>query len=445
MKSSQIWHQTSKDDLIVDLSFTLSLFLLTDRKPFFCEHCDFHCVDASLLRSHLLQQHQDYLSPYSKHSTIVNNFNQSGSKASRYMDYLRNRSAMLSQPYWNPYTCPLIQDHKTETPVEVTGQGQSDTGSLLNLSSSQASEGENAMTQTVKTEGLVKHQCPYCAHTSTYLEVLWIHQRIAHRVDGSSSVAPKWAPFTNSPKSLKASATPWRRTGPPPFLEGKDCPSLPTPRTQRTQPPGVPTQTSSKHSAPKTQAGVPKPKVKDSRSSDGTKSSGRAGVLPQKKSGDHNQVADGGSKSSQLTSSSSTVQNKSAPNFQSTCRPKYKSHRAAVEASFPQEGLGFMLARNHGGTPSNASDRHHSRRQSCDSSSGQRGPDLWTAMNMWGHKAYLEPLQFAQGKNEATGEMPVDIDVLSLLKNYTPQDLAALYQHWGFMGSRIDPQGKRSM
>uniref|UniRef100_UPI0037E80D22 zinc finger protein 516-like n=1 Tax=Semicossyphus pulcher TaxID=241346 RepID=UPI0037E80D22 len=408
-----------------------------DKKPYFCEHCDFHTVDASLLRSHLLRQHQDFLLPYSKHTTLLDNISQSGSKASRYMDYLRNRSALLSQPYWNPYTCPPVQDVKTEKSngTEVKGQGQTatDAGSLLNLSSLPINEGDGAVNQTLKTEGLVRHQCPYCSHTTNYPEVLWIHQRVAHRVDGTSSVAPKWAPCTNSPKSLKAGVTQWRRTGPPPFLEGKDCPTLPAPKTQRTQPPGVATNSGSKNSAPKTQPGAPKSKSKES--------SGRTGLLPQKKSGEHNRVVEGGSKMPQATSSSSTVHSKSAPSFQPTSSPKHRGHRAAVEASFPQEGLGFMLARNHGGTSSNAApDRPHARRQSCDSSSGPKGPDLWAAMNMWGHKAYLEPLRFAQGKNEASGEMPMDIDILSLLKNYSPHDLAALYQHWGFVDPRIDPQ-----
>ncbi|XP_042362990.1 zinc finger protein 516-like [Plectropomus leopardus] len=431
-----------------------------DKKTYFCEHCDFHTVDASLLRSHLHRQHQDFLGPYSKHSTILDNMNQSGPKASRYMDYLRNRSVLLSQSYWNPYTCPLgqgsaessIKTEKSNT-AEVTGQGQStnDTGNLLNLSSLPMSEGDGTVNYSVKTEGLVRHQCPYCSHTTNYPEVLWIHQRVAHRVDGSSTMAPKWAPCTNSPKSLKVGTTLWRRTGPPPFLEGKDCPTLPAPRTQRTQPPGLTTHSSSssssssKHPAPKTQSGVPKSKhqSKDSRSSEGTQSSGRMGPLPQKKSGEHNRTEKARSKSSsnQATSSSSFVHSKSAPSFQPTSSPKHRGHRAAVEGNFPQEGLGFMLARNHGGTSSNASaDRPHSRRQSCDSSSGPKGPDLWAAMNMWGHKAYLEPLRYAQVKNESSGEMPMDINILSLLKNYSPHDLAALYQHWGFVDPRIDPQ-----
>lgn len=433
------------------------LFLLspTGKKTFFCERCDFQAADASLLRSHLLKQHQDVPGPYSNHTTILDNVNQSGSKASRYMDYLRNRSVLLSQPYWNPYTCPpghgsAESNIKTEksnvTDVKLQGH-TNDTGSLLNLSSLAMSEGDGTVNYPIKTEGLVRHQCPYCTHTTNYPEVLWIHQRVAHRVDCSSSMAPKWAPGTNNLKSLKAGAAQWRRTGPPPFLEGKDCPALPAPRTQRTHPPGFTnhSSSSSKHQGVKTTSGVPKSKhhSKDSRSSNGTQSSGKIGLLPQKKSGEQKQ-AEGGSKGSSAQASSSTVHGKNAPSFQPTSSPKH--HRAAVEANFPQEGLGFMLARNRGGTSSSvAADRSHSRRQSCDSSSGPRGPDMWTAMNMWGHKAYLEPLRFAQGKNESTGEMPMDIDILSLLKNYSPHDLAALYQHWGFVDPRIDPQGEEEL
>ncbi|XP_022070388.1 zinc finger protein 516-like [Acanthochromis polyacanthus] len=429
-----------------------------DRKTFFCEHCDFHTVDASLLRSHVHRQHQDFLVPYSKQNTILDNISKSGSKASRYMDYLRSRSVLLSQPYWNPYTCPPTQElvesnikiEKSDV-TEVKGQGHAtgDAGSLLNLSSAPITDGDGAVNYPVKTEGLVRHQCPYCSHTTNYPEVLWIHQRVAHRVDGSSSMAPKWAPSVNSIKSLKAGAAQWRRTGPPPFLEGKDCPALPAPRTQRTQPPGATAHSSSsKHSASKTQSGIPKSKhqTKDSRSSDGTQSSRKVGLQPQRKSSEHNRAVEGGSKGSSkpATSSNSTAHSKSLPSFQPTSSPKHRSNRATVEGTFPQEGLGFMLARNHGGTSSNvASDRLHSRRPSYDFASVPKGPDLWAAMNMWGlhgSKAYLDPLVFAQGKSESGGEMPMDIDIFSLLKNYSPHELAALYQHWGFVDPRLDPQ-----
>lgn len=380
------------------------------------------------------------------------NISKSGPKSSRYMDYLRSRSVLLSQPYWNPYTNPPIQElaeanikiEKSDgTDVRGEGHACSDTGSLLNLSSLPLADGQGIAKDPVKTEGLVRHQCPYCSHNSNYPEVLWIHQRVAHRVDGSSSMAPKWAPSINSLKSLKAMASHWRRTGPPPFLEGKDCPALPAPRTHRTQPPGSTTYGSSKHLAAKF-----KHQSKDSSSSDGTQSSGKVCLQSQRKSGDQKRPAEGGSKgsSTQTNPSKSSALTKTLSRVQSTSTPKYRGNIAAVEGNFPQEGLGFMLARNHGGATSNSTaDRLHSRRQSSDFSSASKGPDLWAAMNMWrlhGGKAYLDPLLFAQGKSESTGEMPMDIDILSLLKNYSPHDLAALYQHWGFVDPRLDPQGK---
>lgn len=374
------------------------------------------------------------------------------------MDYLRSRSVLLSQPCWNLYTCPpghgLAEPNiKTEQSdgTDVKEQGHAnDTGSLLNLSSLGVSEGDSTVNDLIKTGGLVRHQCPYCTHTTNYPEVLWVHQRVAHRMDGSGSMTPKWAPCTNSAKSLKAGAAQWRRTGPPPFLEGKDCPALPAPRSQRTQPPGStpPSSSSSKHPTIRSQSSAPKSKhqSRDSRSSDATQSSGKTGLLPQKNSGERKRKEEGGSKSSSAKASSSNriVHGKKASSFRPTSSPKH--HRAAVEANLPHEGLGFMLARNHGGTSSSAAaDRPPSRRQSCDSSVGPKGPNLWTAMNIWGHKAYLEPLRFAQGKTESTGEMPMDIDILSLLKNYSPHDLASLYQHWGFVDPRIDPQGEEEL
>lgn len=424
-------------------------FFPAGKKPYSCHHCDFHTADASLLRTHLHKQHQDFLGLYGKQGGVLDDGHQNGPKASRYMDYLRSRSALLSQPCWNPYTC-LPGYASAEASVvanggEVKGQGSiSDSGSLLNLSSLDVG---GATSRANSTEGLVRHQCPYCGHTSSYPEVLWIHQRVAHKVDGGSSVAPKWAPSASIPKSLKGGGAQWRRTGPPPFLEGKDCPTLHTPRTLRTQPPGgisststtSSTSSSSKHSAPKIQSAPSKPKhqSKDSRSS----SEGKTGGLPQKKSGEKKQSEESGV--SQASSSSCGAKNPAG--FQPSSSPKYQ-RPAAVEANFPQEGLGFMLGRSRGGTSAvaataaaAAADRAHFRRQSCDSSSGA---DVWAAMNMWGHKAYLEHLHFAQGKTGTSGEMPMDIDILGLLKNYNPHDLAALYQHWGFVDPRIDPQGE---
>uniref|UniRef100_A0A3P9P4H3 Zinc finger protein 516 n=1 Tax=Poecilia reticulata TaxID=8081 RepID=A0A3P9P4H3_POERE len=426
----------------------LFLLVLIDKKSYSCEYCDFQTVESSLLRSHLYSHR---LGPCSKQSTTAGNISKSGS--SRYMDYLRSRSVLLSQPYWNQYTYPPGQEFaegsiKMENSSVIEMKEEVHIGgenfSLLNLSSSSvAVENSNDL---VKTEGLVQHQCLYCSHTSNYPEVLWIHQRVTHRVDGSSSVAPKWAPCISILKSLKAGSSHWRRTGPPPFLEGKDCPALPTPRTQRTQPPGITAQTSSKVSTSKIQSSITRPKhhPKDSHSSDATHSRGKVVFQPQRKSGEHKRVVDSVSKASiaQVTSINSSVHTKSLSNFQTSSSPKHRGNRAAVEGVFPQEGLGFMLARNQSGTSSNtAADRTHSRRQSWDFSSGLKGPDLWAAMNMWGlhgGKAYLEQHLFAQGKSDSAGDTPKEMDLLSLLKSYSPHELAALYQHWGYYQNKSD-------
>ncbi|KAM9824116.1 zinc finger protein 516-like [Neosynchiropus ocellatus] len=413
-------------------------FQVKEETHFFCEHCHFTSNDASLLRSHLLVQHQDLLAPYSIHHLDMG---PTGHKGSKYMDYLRSRSVLLSQPYWSPYSCPPgqspaevnVKTEKSTEPEDKSEKGEtsSHSESLLNLSVSPVKTEDVSQNGSNKPAGLVRHQCPYCSHTSKYPEVLWIHQRVSHRVDSGSTLAPKWAPCASF-KKTKTGGLKWRRTGPPPFLEGKDCPALPAPRAQRTQPPGSKSQSSSaKLPASKAPSVVPKSK-QQSQSSDGTNS--KTERPSQKKTGDPSTV--GPSKAP--SSSSSTVVNNSksvSTRTPASC-PKNKGQRAAVE--FPQEGLGFMLARSHSSASSNT-DRPHPRRLSCDSAAGPKGPDLWAAMSTWGHKAYLEPMLFAQGKIESTGEMPVDIDILSLFKNYSPHELAALYQQWGFIDPRLDP------
>ncbi|XP_061912493.1 zinc finger protein 516-like isoform X2 [Entelurus aequoreus] len=390
-----------------------------DNKPFFCEHCDFHTPDVSLLRSHVHTQHQEVPASCGKQS--LRSDNQSVSKASRYMDYLRKRSALLCQPYWNPYPGPpgaglaelnIKTEKGNEEEIEVQGR---ESDGVLNLSSL---DGDKGQVSCVKKEGLARHHCPYCSHATCYPEVLWIHQRVSHRVGTSSSVAPKWAPCVHSLRSPKTGISQWRRTGPPPFLEGKDCPTLPAPRSKRTQPPGgAPKSSSSKQTAAKSQSGAKsKPQSKDSRSK-----------APERKSGEQQRAAEGAGK---------------APSSQASSSTKGASGRTTVEGVFPKEGLGLMLARSHAGAPSNSStDRLHPQRRSCDSSPAPKDADVWAAMSMWSHRAYFEPLLFAQGKRDTPAmDTPVDFDVLSLLKNYSPHELAALYQHWGFVDPRLDPQ-----
>ncbi|XP_077363507.1 zinc finger protein 516-like [Festucalex cinctus] len=361
-----------------------------DEKPLLCEQCDFHTADASSLRSHVRARHQDGKpSPVSDKVAY-----QSSSKASCYVDYLRKRSALLCQPYWNPYPgLPCELDIKTET-LDGDVKTGDDVGSLLNLSAPAG----NKRQDSVHNEGLPRHQCPYCSHATCYPEVLWIHQRVSHRVGKGSSAAPEWVLPANGIRCLKTSRR--RRTGPPPFLEGKDCPMLTAPRSQRTKPPAG--GSSAKQQAAKSQSGAKcKPPAKDAKSPD---SRGRA-KLEQKRS------ADGASKVS-------------------------LPGRTATEGNFPKEGLGFMLS--HGGFSD--LDRRHTQRLPSPSLKGA-GADLWASMGMWGHRDYSEPLLYAQAKShDVVSDTTADLDVVSLMKSYSPHELAALYQHWGFVDPRLDPQ-----
>ncbi|XP_057684329.1 zinc finger protein 516-like [Corythoichthys intestinalis] len=366
-----------------------------EKKPLLCEHCDFHTSDASLLSSHVHTQHRD-----SKPSTTLDKAaGQSGSTASRYVDYLRKRSALLCQPYWNPFPgLPGEVTVKTEKSSEAGTA--SDFVSLLNLSALPDNKGQDS----VKKEGLLRHQCPYCSHATCYPEVLWIHQRVLHRVGSGSSAAPKWAPCSNGARGPKTSR--WRRTGPPPFLEGKDCPALPAPKSQRTQPPAAgDTNPPPVKQTPAKSQSVAKSKPKDVKAPDSR---------PRVKS-ELKRTSEGAGKPS---SSGKSV-----------------SVRTVEEGSFPKEGLGFMLS--HGAA---SSDLDRQRPQKLPSPS-PKGADLWAAMSMWGHRAYFEPLLYSQTKsNAAVADTPADFDVVSLLKSYSPHELAALYQHWGFVDPRLDPQ-----
>uniref|UniRef100_A0A4W5KWJ4 Zinc finger protein 516 n=1 Tax=Hucho hucho TaxID=62062 RepID=A0A4W5KWJ4_9TELE len=401
-----------------------------------------------------------------------------------YMEYLRLKSTLLSQPYWNPpgqeRAASSGQSEKSRS-LKVKGQSSQDAiinTSLLNLSAPPEGQQEDSGANPVAapSEGkLVRHQCPFCTHTTHYLEVLWIHQRVAHRVDSGSSLAPKWAPYVTCFKGSKAAG---RRTGPPPFLEGKDCPALPVPRSQRTkapgstatQPSGGGTKRPKTHTSTTTttaQSNTSQAMVSGSRTSTRSPPGGGKSLLPQKKKSsslpNHTREANKSAQSkteahpkvpAATTTASTSIQGFSQ---QSTSRPKSGSHhRAAAEGSLlPQEGLGFILARNHGRadhTSHLTPDRTHLHPQPRpqDPHAALKGQDLWSVTNMFGAQGssgYLAPTTlFSHRKRESTAgdsrDTPMDMDILGLLKSYNPHDLAALYQHWGFVDPRLDPQGK---
>ncbi|CDQ72660.1 unnamed protein product [Oncorhynchus mykiss] len=395
------------------LHLSTCTLLSTDTKPYFCEHCDFHTSDPSCLTFHM-------------HNGQSEN----------------SRS------------------------LKVKGQSSQESiinASLLNLSAPPEGQQEDSGANPVAalSEGkLVRHQCPFCTHTTHYLEVLWIHQRVAHRVDSGSSLAPKWAPCVSCFKGSKAAG---RRTGPPPFLEGKDCPALPVPRSQRTKAPGF---TATQPSG----GGTKRPKTHTSTTTTTVQSNTSQAMVSGSRTSTRSPTGGGNARSKteahpKVPAATTTAASTSIRVFsqQSTSRPKSGSHhRAAAGGSLlPQEGLGFILARNHGRadhtshlTPDRThlhphpQPRPHPHSHPQDPPAALKGQDLWSVTNMFGAQGssgYLAPTTvFGHGKRELTAgesrDTPMDMDILGLLKNYNPHDLAALYQHWGFVDPRLDQQ-----
>lgn len=272
----------------------------------------------------------------------------------------------------------------------------------------------------VNRSDVIRYECSYCTHTSYYPEVLWMHQQIEHKVYASCPMAPKWAVSNSSLKSLKAVTPKWRRTGPPPFLKGKDCPALSIQKSQRTKPQGS--------------------TAKDRHASDQTQSGHK--TVPQKKVKHKKQTVElGGNTSGVPTSSTGTVaSNKSTSGSQPSSSPNH--HRSAADAIFPQEGLGFMLARHRGGTAFGiAASKPRPRRHSADSSSGPNDLHLCTALNMLSQKAYAEP-PVAPIKADSAEDHPGDIDILGLLRCHPPHELVSLCQQWTFIDPKTDPKGE---
>ncbi|XP_031441552.1 zinc finger protein 516 isoform X2 [Clupea harengus] len=279
-----------------------------------------------------------------------------------------------------------------------------------------------------KQDGLVRHRCQFCTHSTLFPEVLWIHQRVAHKVNCSSPLAPKWA-LRNGLKGPRSTLEFRRRTGPPPFLEGKDCPAMTETRKPRTQPPqpqspagsGSKTdRTSTSESSPSRNRGHPN-KASASSSSSSTASNPSSKPKTSSSSGSRKRAADAPPASSP---SGNPKKPSAVPN------PKTAS-RAAESSLLPQEGLHFVLASQHG---------HEEQGKVAVAPSSQRREDTPATVTATATASALAPATDSPPQNssrrapEMHGSYPGDasqLDILSFLKNCSPTELAALYHHWG--------------
>ncbi|XP_022523082.2 zinc finger protein 516 isoform X1 [Astyanax mexicanus] len=436
----------------------------TDKKPYTCDHCDFITSDPSAMTVHVHVQHSAIRDRGQRREALTSTFSQSNSPSTSHGGFPRLRNALLQQPYWPYTTSTHLEKASTSSSTTTTskttlsknsdGKGGDEKNreeheekadsSLLNLSMEvDSSKGEGDLQKR-----LVRLQCPYCSHATFYPEVLWIHQRIAHKVD-SATLAPKWA-LKNGLKAPKSILEFKRRTGPPPFLEGKDCPSLPQTRTFRTSPPEpapagtlkkLKPQNSTCESSPS--QSKPAPAGGSAHASKHKPSKSRIDEVRNTKSKMelHQHIA----------TSTSTARPTTSP--RKVASPKTGS-RVMEISLLPQEGLRFMLSSKHNvseqrspksqtlqtlqtlKTPS----RSEPQPQDAQTSAGP-GQDPWSRLGLAGSGSSSSHSS-NQPKRQQTPDSPEGFtDIFGFLKSCSPHDLATLYHHWGFSNIMMEQAG----
>ncbi|KAL2084642.1 hypothetical protein ACEWY4_020160 [Coilia grayii] len=367
---------------------TLAVAGPAEEKPYVCSLCDFITPDSSVFISHLRQMHpepsvaQEQAAPKSTptpsptpahHPSVSSSISRNSSTPSSYPKLKR---ALLQGASPSPSRSPSDRPTPPNTviatharPLVPVAECDPAVDLCVRPDGARGPARPSAQDGGTAPEELPSQRCSYCSHRTRYPEVLWMHQMIAHRLN-SSALVPKWAPKSAAKKSSDLR----RRTGPPPALEGKECPPLAAPnvRSSRTRPPTTgsstassgqkrerpssSSSTNSSSSSSSSSTGQPRsgasvaakvPRLPASRQEEPPSSRSRprvdlyprvasAGALEKNAGTPHPHPHHHGSSSS---GSSSTVNPNTSP------RP---GARMADRFLLPQEGLGFMLSSKHG-------------------------------------------------------------------------------------------------
>ncbi|XP_070692268.1 zinc finger protein 516-like isoform X2 [Pempheris klunzingeri] len=446
---------------------------ITDEKPYICSLCNFVTTELKTYSTHVRVQHpavpEDRPNPIPSPSSSSDRGTPSG--------YPKLKKALLqglndSSPpaYLSARSSPL---DPSMTPVDLCVRAEGCRGiTSLNLD----------------RKSLPSHKCSFCSHSTRYPEVLWMHQTVAHRINSSSSnLAPKWA-LKNSSKGSRDNLSSRRRTGPPPVLEGKECPPLPPlMRSQRTRPPTYSSEVLKK-SRPSSHAATPSsssssstPSSSFSRGSSSTSATqaGRVPVRPSSSTSSSVRHTEEKSHQSRFrpkvdiyprggssSSSSSLEKSTGAPSRPTAPSPSSTTaSRIADRYLMPQEGLGFMLSSKHGlaeysrarGSPhqplpnSHSQGRANATRPTTITHSSTAGHNYGASQAHGGTLLSSSSSSSSSSlpsdgrgdlKQEPIAETPeMPTDILSFLKNYSPHELATLYHRWGAANALLDPTG----
>ncbi|XP_039475268.1 zinc finger protein 516 isoform X2 [Oreochromis aureus] len=440
---------------------------LSDEKPYICSMCDFVATDSQAYLTHVRVQHP----PASKDrsSTIPSPSSDRGTPSSN----TKLKKALLQGV-----------NNSTSPPGYRSAQSTALDPSVAPLDLCVRAEGIRGIASlALDKKSLPSHKCSFCSHSTRYPEVLWMHQTVAHRINGNSSnLAPKWALKTNSKGSKDSSLSSRRRTGPPPVLEGKECQPLPSlTRTQRTRPPACSSETLKK-SKPASYSATPSsssaPCTSSSRgpsSSLGTQA-GRVAARPGssniRPTEDHTHQSRFRPKvevyprGSSLSSSSSLEKNTGTPSRPSAPTAGSATSSRADRYLLPQEGLGFMLSSKHGlaeysrarGTPHQQLPNPHSQVRANATRPSTITHSSTAGHNFGASQAQGGALQNSSSPSSSSSSLPSEArgevkqepitetpetpsDVLGFLKNYSPHEFATLYHRWGAANALMDPTG----
>ncbi|XP_022045364.2 zinc finger protein 516 isoform X1 [Acanthochromis polyacanthus] len=441
-----------------------------DEKPYICSLCDFVTTESQAYLGHVHIQHnsKDKPSPIPSPSSNLDRSTPSGyPKLKKALLQGLNNSA--SPPTYLSARSTALDPSMTPVDLCVRAEG------IRGIASS-----------ALDRKNLPSHKCSFCAHSTRYPEVLWMHQTVAHRINSSSSnLAPKWALKNNSKGSRDSLLSSRRRTGPPPVLDGKECQPLPPlMRTQRTRPPACSTEVPKKNK-PASHAATPSsssstPCSSSSRGSSSTSGNqaGRVPVRPgsstsssvrhiedQSHQSRFRPKVDMYPRASSLSSSSSMEKNTGSLSRSSAPSPSSAAPSRMDRYLMPQEGLGFMLSSKHGLAEysrargslhqplpnSHSQVRTNTTRPSAITYSSAAAHNYGASQAQGGTlQNSSSPSSSSSLPSEARGdvkhepitetpEMPTDI--LTFLKNYSPHELAALYHRWGAANALLDPTG----
>ncbi|XP_039695438.1 zinc finger protein 516 isoform X3 [Pteropus medius] len=307
---------------------------------------------------------------------------------------------------------------------------------------------------------LAVHLCPYCSHKTYYPEVLWMHQRVWHRIS-CTSVAPQWVQ-PNGHRSIRNNLVflvRSGRTGPPPALGGRECQPLPIARFTRTQgPAGAPGPSGScsptagvarATGTPRSREGHPggpcalwtaSPEgPRQTKPGHGPEQHGSLAQLPphrpKQEAGPRPGSAGGGFSRSATPTPTVIARAGSQPPAPGRLGDKYV---------VPPAGAG-------GGPPSKHSVPEPLKAKFSPQPLGQlhaKGdglalPASTAGPGCRGDTALQTPPTPQAARQEPPGGHEKHVDILSIFKTCIPRDFTTLYQSWGASGSAREHRGER--